>query len=216
MAPQNKDLWDPKWVHCQSTWLRAVDKAKESGCVIEYRMWTDEDLDTFVQTEFPDLYGIYQRYPFHIMRIDFARYLILYAMGGVYADMDYEFCEQRGSLVEFFEWLQSREQRVFVVGSPWEQNERVQNSLMASAPMHPFWQVVIKEAIAPSCAGTIIDVTGPKLLDRCIEKEDVGIFDVAEFNPSDEQPEAFASPQVWTRHHRTMVWFKRGGSALGR
>lgn len=194
---------------------------------MQYKLWHDEELADFVKTHFPVLYDMYQHYPYHIMRIDLVRYLILYRLGGVYADMDYEFCPTRGTLKELFDWFRAQnkgsEFDLFMVGSPWKQNETVQNSLMASSPHHPYWLGVIQEAIAWSNSDSILDATGPRLMDRCVAKwnqgngvvDHVHVLPVEEFNPSDENPDQFNAKYVWTRHHRTMIWFKKGGSALG-
>jgi mannosyltransferase OCH1-like enzyme len=227
LAPANKDVWDPKWHMCQTSWLEAIDNCKKQGVFIQYKLWSDEELDQFVKTKFQVLYDMYRKYPYHIMRIDLARYLILYTMGGIYADMDYEFCNNRGTLKDLFDYFHGMNRGstfdLCIVGSPWTQNECVQNSFMASSPHHPYWLGVVQEAIAWSSSESILDATGPRLIDRCVskwnsvntEEDHVHVLAVNEFNPSDENQDDFQASCVWTRHHRTMVWFKRGGSALG-
>lgn len=53
-----------------------------------YRLWTDEDLDELVRTRAPELWPLYQAYPYAIQRVDAARYVILREFGGLYADLD--------------------------------------------------------------------------------------------------------------------------------
>jgi mannosyltransferase OCH1-like enzyme len=56
----------------------------------QYRLWTDADLAELVERQFPEYSDLYRSYPLPIMRADFGRYLILKALGGVYADLDAE------------------------------------------------------------------------------------------------------------------------------
>ena len=55
-----------------------------------YRLWTDADNLAFVQKEYPAFLPIYQKLPKNIMRVDVIRYLIMYKLGGLYMDLDYE------------------------------------------------------------------------------------------------------------------------------
>ena len=55
----------------------------------EYRLWTDESIDAFVAKEFPQLYGIFESYPWQIQRVDFA-VLHFEKFGGLFVDMDFE------------------------------------------------------------------------------------------------------------------------------
>jgi mannosyltransferase OCH1-like enzyme len=209
-APADTSKWDPKWKICQTSWFRAL---KASRTTYEYRMWTDENLDAFVRKRYPHLHEIYCQYPYHIMRIDFARYLVLFTFGGLYADMDYEIVAE--SVDDVFDVLS--EVNVSLVESPWKQNETCQNSLMASPEGHPFWNYVVQEAIRHSKNPSILDATGPRLLDRCYQMVPfhANLLPVSEFNPSDEDSDAFHASIVKTRHHRTMIWYKKNGSALG-
>lgn len=217
IAPRDKSLWDEKWHVCQKSWIDAIEQSNRitGSETIEYRMWTDEDLDQFVRESFPDLYPFYMRYIYNISRIDFARYLILQTFGGVYADMDYEYMEPVMNL-----WNISDDFDVAVVESPFPNNEYVQNSFMMSTKGHKFWEFVI-HVMQITTEGTILDTTGPRMLSKCVMVArkngiDVHVLDKKVFNPSYEDQEAFNAPSVITRHHGTMIWFKRNGSALGR
>lgn len=54
----------------------------------EYKLWTDEDNRSYIQTHYPDLLWLYDSYPYGIQRADFIRYFILKDFGGVYSDLD--------------------------------------------------------------------------------------------------------------------------------
>jgi mannosyltransferase OCH1-like enzyme len=54
-----------------------------------YTIYDDADADEFVKTNFsPDIYEVYSNMPKVILKADFFRYLVLYAKGGTYADVD--------------------------------------------------------------------------------------------------------------------------------
>jgi mannosyltransferase OCH1-like enzyme len=92
-------------------------------------LWSDAEAEQLVKIHYPLYYNLYMSFPFHINRIDFARFCILHKYGGVYADMDM-FCYKN-----FFNELT---EECYVAGSLM-QGETVQNSLMASVPNHEFF-----------------------------------------------------------------------------
>ena len=56
----------------------------------EYIFFTDEDIDIFLKTEYPDYYITFQKLPILIQKIDFFRYVAVYHYGGFYFDLDME------------------------------------------------------------------------------------------------------------------------------
>lgn len=52
--------------------------------------WTDNDLGTFIKEEYDWFLPTFDSYPEPIMRVDAARYFLLYHYGGVYADLGFE------------------------------------------------------------------------------------------------------------------------------
>ncbi|KAL5046537.1 hypothetical protein BDW71DRAFT_64401 [Aspergillus fruticulosus] len=57
----------------------------------EYTLVTDHQANGFIATvlaSVPDLKMLYDSYPYHVMRSDLLRYLVLWYYGGYYADMD--------------------------------------------------------------------------------------------------------------------------------
>ena len=83
IAPVNTAAWHPFWAHCRQSWIDAFPNH-------DHVLWNDsEDLDRIVRDHYPRYWNLYQSFPVHIMRIDFARLCILHRYGGIYADMDY-------------------------------------------------------------------------------------------------------------------------------
>jgi hypothetical protein len=157
MAPtDDASKWPLIWIHCQQSW-------KSHHPDFEYVLWTDETLEELVRTIYPNHYDVWKDYPAQIHRADFARALILYNFGGIYADMDY-YCNKR-----FFESLPIGV--VAVAESPWVPREMMQNALMISPSRHPYWHYVIVEMMARSVIGAVIsgdhtlEMTGPKVFE---------------------------------------------------
>ena len=53
-----------------------------------YTLWTDSEIRILVEQETPHLLEIFDSFPQAVERADFARYLVLWVFGGVYADID--------------------------------------------------------------------------------------------------------------------------------
>jgi mannosyltransferase OCH1-like enzyme len=56
----------------------------------DFILWTDEMNRIFIKDFFPDFLLIYDSYPHNIQRVDAVRYFILYKIGGVFVDLDFE------------------------------------------------------------------------------------------------------------------------------
>ena len=54
----------------------------------EYMFWLDNDLELFVERNYPEFIKLYQSYPKIVQRTDLGRYLLMHKFGGVYADID--------------------------------------------------------------------------------------------------------------------------------
>lgn len=127
----------------------------------DYRLWTDEDLEEFVQVEYPWFLKTFLCYDAHIKRVDAARYLILNRLGGVYADMDFICLKPLAPLLDG---------RSLVFASQYEnvtahRGDWVCNAWMASAPGHPFWKGIEENLESVKAIG-VLDATGPFMLSK--------------------------------------------------
>lgn len=110
----------------------------------EVRLWTDETMRAFVAEAYPAFIPTYDAYPKMIQRADSFRYLVLGALGGVYADLDVEpFKSIEGLLhLECFLGIEPLE-HIF----PDRHHQGVPflltNAFMGSVPGHPLWQEII-------------------------------------------------------------------------
>lgn len=213
-ATVDRTQWDPIWVGCHQSWKNAMPDAK-------HILWTDTDIRQLVEKDFPELVPFF----FHtlqdkIERIDFARYLMLYKYGGIYADMDYQ------CLRDFRAQLPG--DKASVVESNWI-GQPVQNSLMASPAQHPFWlhamlHVMVNYDKNKRHPEGIFMTTGPlALLATCEQHPDlVHRLPMPEYNPltltyrgetrlyteADIRHELGIGPNldVYTVHYGTCTW----------
>jgi mannosyltransferase OCH1-like enzyme len=163
-------------------------------------MWNDEDIEAFVKKHFPQYYAMWRAYPRHIMRVDLVRYMILYKYGGIYVDMDYEVFR------DFYKDLP--QDKVSISESPYKENENLQNALMCSPPQHPFWLIVLEEAVKRRHINLVLYATGPQLIDAAVAKapEYVNVLPYKQFNPHKKMLEFHYTDELVTRHHGTEQW----------
>ncbi len=183
-APSNKDEWHPIWDKCHSSW-----KFNFPERIYSHLMWNDDDMDAFVESEYPQYWELYKNLCLHILQIDFFRYLVLYKYGGIYADMDM-YC-----YTNFYSDLSK--DCCLVESSSSDKEEIVQNSLMVSSPENMFYlECIEKFALnysAQSMPSDYIDrqkwvkeTSGPILLSNVydsFEKNHIQLLPSNEYNP---------------------------------
>jgi hypothetical protein len=138
-----------------------------------YKLWTDADARYLVARCAPSFLPIYDAYPEPIMRVDASRYFLMFFVGGVYADLDFECLRSLDALVEGRAAILGLEP---VAHHP--EHERflresrsgllVGNAFLASAPHHPWWEHVFGALEAAHQLPGPLDATGPFLLTRAV------------------------------------------------
>ena len=195
-APTDKSKWKQDWYICQESWNKNFPDW-------QYKLWTDEDNDNFVKTEFPEFYKTYNDYDKLIYKIDMVRYCILYKYGGIYADMDY-YCNKN-----FYNELNKN--RISISESPYTHNEYLQNALMISPKNNKFWLDVIEEGVKRwnngNNNGDVLDLTGPRLISSVYEKNknEINVLPKKYYNPLKDSPD-FNNDNVYTKHYCTFSW----------
>ncbi|KAG8996474.1 hypothetical protein FRB94_008270 [Tulasnella sp. JGI-2019a] len=96
------------------------------------KMWEDDAADTFVLSNYPDLFDMYRGYGQEIQRSNVIRYLILYKEGGVYLDLDVK-CKVPLDPFLTQSWL-----------SPPGVPAGINNAFLTSTPGNPFLSFVIE------------------------------------------------------------------------
>ena len=117
-----------------------------------HMIWTDENARELIKSDYAFFLKTYDSYEWGIQRADAVRYFVLHKYGGMYVDLDYE------SRVNF--WDRLPQDRVGLVESPYQYNEKAQNSLMSSPKGDPFWNETFALLIERS-SRPVLHATGP-------------------------------------------------------
>jgi mannosyltransferase OCH1-like enzyme len=174
-GPEEKK-WHPIWKECSESW-------KSTFPDFQYMYWTDDDIRNLVKEEYSEFLELYDGFPHHIMRVDFARFCILHSRGGIYADLDI-YCYKN-----FYDLLK---RNLYIVESWGDWGEKVQNSLMISTPNQEFWEkcmffsgikfLSIHQNNYENYEEYILESCGPKLISRILDSS-VKFLPKELFNP---------------------------------
>ncbi|KAJ3221448.1 membrane-bound alpha-1,6- mannosyltransferase Initiation-specific [Chytriomyces hyalinus] len=131
-------------------------------------LFNDEDMDRFVRGSFSQrVVEAYFKLPRVVLRADFARYMMLYELGGYYADMDVS-CRN-----PIYQWNLGMNGIAVIVGvedPKKEERDSVLQWAMASARHHPFMAQVIDRVTNKIHSASVeellnvdavLDITGP-------------------------------------------------------
>lgn len=144
---------------------------KELNPEWEYRFWNKNDINMFLETYYPELIHIYRAFPYDVQRWDAIRYLILYKIGGLYVDMDYECTENITPILCETECAMGMEPKGHAILR--RMPHIVGNAFMATIPNHPYFEELINavfhdnknvESLYPKLS--ILDTTGPYMTTR--------------------------------------------------
>ncbi len=181
ILPQGVECFIPRTVFqtdktrdVRPQWVEGPPSLKTIGLPgWKYEFYDDSDIDALMKTHFQKYYKFWSTLPYPIMKVDFFRYARLYHDGGFYSDLDYKYLK---SLEHFFynDKGEPTEAGCYVVKS--KINENVfSNSIMASRRKHPFWLYLMDYCMNYATTHntkikTIMEVTGPRALDKCAKK----------------------------------------------
>ena len=71
-------------------YLRNIELLKVNNPDWCYLLWNEDELDEFVENEYPEYLDYWNSFPHKFYKIDYARYLLLKSYGGIYIDLDEE------------------------------------------------------------------------------------------------------------------------------
>jgi UDP-N-acetylmuramoyl-tripeptide--D-alanyl-D-alanine ligase len=168
-------IWEGRTEYLRDSYKLSGETWKEHHPDWTYELWEENRMDDFVYDHFPGMIDIYYGYPYSIQRWHAIRYLIMYQMGGMYADFDYE-------CLEPFDKHITDESKCYFAMDP-EQHCRpfgksicFNNALMIAPPGHPFFKQIIAhlQTMPVSYAGDkyreVQDTTGLWMLTNLYEK----------------------------------------------
>jgi hypothetical protein len=152
----------------------------------DYQFFDNQDVERFIDVEFPQYRSVFDCFRFPIQRYDFFRYLAVYRLGGFYFDLDVILATELHPLLSSgcvfpFEGLTfSRLLRSY--GMDWQ----IGNYAFGAAPGHPFLRLVIENCVksqrepawvesmmegAPRLSRDefyVLNTTGPGLISRTL------------------------------------------------
>lgn len=130
----------------------------------QYILWTDKDIEEFGLTN-KDLYNQSTNWG---QKADIARYEILYRIGGLYVDTDFECFKKFDVFHHCFDFYTG-------IYSPFSRGFRVSIGIIGSVPGHPILKTCIQsmrlDVYPSSNPMNIIHTTGPEHFTRCFLKE---------------------------------------------
>ena len=151
--------------------LSLAETWKEFHPEWEYRFWNRKTINDFLESTCPYFIPFYKSYPFNVQRWDAIRYLILYHIGGLYVDLDYECMQPLDSILMDSTCCMGMEPTVNNI----IQNKSIiiGNALMASTPKHPYMKALIEDMktnfftdFGNNNATKIMESTGPFMVTR--------------------------------------------------
>lgn len=140
----------------------------------QYEYWDKERIEAFIHKYFPHLLDLYFGYKHNVQRWDVIRYLILFKIGGVYVDFDYECIEPLDDYLSdkrcCFALDPTEHARIF------NKEYIVTNAFIATEPNHPFLREVIenlevyKDSSGEDIFENVLNTTGPYYITALYEK----------------------------------------------
>jgi mannosyltransferase OCH1-like enzyme len=128
-------------------------------------LWTDAANEALVRHEYPALLELYLSYS-PIQRADLCRYLYMQAVGGVYADLDFQSLQPLDALLAQAHALvlgqEPAEHALLLERSP----RQLCNAILLSRPRHPLWSSLLGRLGAYALDPDAPASTGPRMLER--------------------------------------------------
>lgn len=190
---------------------KGQDSVKKHMPEWEYRFWTDDDLDVFVQRHYPRFYQQWLALDKDVKRWDTARYMLLHHFGGMYADLDFVFKKPVDDLFDdehklyFYVSTQAQVKRWSFLGNAW----------MAAKPGQQFWIDLLKWIFECNSNVDVLNHTGPRALGMffnkmCLKDKDAFDFVGAKiFSPDifdNEKCQDGVGKASYGFHMRTGTW----------
>lgn len=148
-----------------------------------YILWTDAMNHEFIKRYFPAFLLQFESYPYDIQRVDAVRYFILYKIGGLFIDIDFECFESIDPLINDAECVFSLEPIEHC--EQYNKEKIIGTAFMACAPGNNFFKVVCNSLLANYAWGHktfnyILSTTGAFALtdmyDKYERKEEVKLL----------------------------------------
>jgi mannosyltransferase OCH1-like enzyme len=184
----------------------------------EYYFWTDKLSRYYVKKRYPTYLKMYDSLPKSIMRADLLRYFIMYDIGGIYADLDFQTLKPLDHFIQAMnrdnDDNNGKLKHSCMIGQEplphahilYKVESLVCNAIMISCPGHPFWleviQLVEKRWKSGKYNKRVLKLTGPMVLQAAISsrrkrKEMIEKENVDDKNNNMFAPVYIAPPNVF-------------------
>jgi len=192
--PKQFRRWGDSWKKFHPNW--------------EYRLWTDKDIEEFNLTN----KYFYSKAHNHGQRSDIFRHEILYRLGGIYVDTDFECLKPLDDFMHLD----------FFTSSGYSASVELYPALVGSIPGHPILGRYIKDMkyIEAATWKGMFESTGPYYFTQCflkeVTKETKGVvtFPPKFFYPwpnharVDIDPYSYVKSYSYAIHHWAVAWAK--------
>ena len=194
ICPKDYKKWNSKWFIGYESSLRIFPSPEYT-----HMHWYDDELDKFIEAEYPWFLPTFKSYDVNIKRIDMARPFFLYKYGGIYLDLDYVIYKN------FYDQLPVN--KVSIPESPYKNNEHIQNAFLCSPPKHLFWLLIIDECYK-HVKEHVFNATGPQLYTQIYYKNPdlINILPLEYYNPDITDTEAFNRTDIYAKHLLSVSW----------
>lgn len=165
----------------------------------EYVMWDNKMMTDFVKNKYPEFEDTYNSFPYNVQRWDAIRYMILYEIGGMYVDFDYECLSNFEHIIRERSCCFAQEPSSHCKVFKRPINKVFNNALMLSTKRHPFMRKIVENVLSKDILEEnwqnkemcVLNTTGPwKLIDlyenlSLIEKKDIYLIPAKYVTPFD-------------------------------
>lgn len=86
-------IWEGRTEYLGDAYKLLGETWKEHHPDWKYEFWDESRIVDFIYDYYPEMIDIYFGYQYNVQRWHVIRYLILYKIGGLYVDFDYECLE---------------------------------------------------------------------------------------------------------------------------
>jgi len=188
--------------------LRSKDSILKFFKDYKYRLWTDDQMYSFMNTQ-PSLWkNAFDCLDHHIKKVDFFRYVLIYNFGGFYADLDFIFLRSLSDEINSYDFVSYKANRNIELRSEcFEQDSEgkwVIGQAFFGAPKESFHLKCILDEISFSFntnKDPLLD-TGPERLNKIFRNKDLFKTNIHIFNMSD-----FANGSgTHANHYTHSVW----------
>ena len=195
ICPRDFKRWHKSWFIGYESTLKAFPKDEYT-----HMHWYDDELDKFIEKEYPWFLPIFNAYDVNIKRIDMVRPFFLYKYGGIYLDMDYVVYKN------FYNELPP--DKISSPESPYKFNhEHIQNAFLCSPEKHNFWLLIIDECYKHKDEH-VFNATGPQLYTQMYYKfpDLVNVLPLDLYNPDIKDDEGFNRTDIYAKHLLSVTW----------